>query len=122
MKYILRIFLVFLLAWSILWSIPGTTIKYVRAQTVDDYIMDYSFKYKVSETLVRKIIKCESGFNPQAHNLTVREDSWGLSQINLKAHKNITKEQATDSKFAVNFLAENLAKGKGKMWTCWKNA
>lgn len=49
-----------------------------------------------------------------------RERSFGLSQIHLTAHPDITQEQATDPDFALKFMAENLSKGKGKMWSCYK--
>ena len=67
------------------------------------------------------IIECESSFNPLAKNITSKESSYGLVQINLKAHKHITIEQATNPDFAIEFLAKNLAEKRGKMWyTCFK--
>ena len=50
----------------------------------------------------------------------VREKSYGLSQIHLPSHPNISLEQATDPDFAIEFMAQNLSKGKGKMWTCYR--
>lgn len=77
-----------------------------------------AFKYQVSYQVMAKIVRCESGWRTDAHNPN-GEDSWGLVQINLRAHKDIAKEQATDPDFALDFLAKNLSKGHGKLWTCY---
>ena len=46
-------------------------------------------------------------------------NSYGLVQIHLPSHPSITKEQALDPYFAIDFLVLNLSKGKCKMWsTC----
>ena len=39
-----------------------------------------------------------------------------LVQIKVE---DITKEQAFDPEFSIDFLAKNLAKGNGKIWTCF---
>lgn len=36
----------------------------------------------------------------------VRENSWGLAQIHLDSHSEITKEQALDAYFAIDFMVE----------------
>jgi len=62
----------------------------------------------VPASLISAVIKQESGFNPDASNVNSKETSYGLGQINLKAHPEITKEQATDPGFAINFVANRL--------------
>jgi len=52
------------------------------ATSYDDMIRDISNAYGNNPHLVKAIIKVESGFNPNAHNLTSKEDSRGLGQIN----------------------------------------
>ncbi len=96
---------------------PAPTLS---EMTIPELITLFSTQHKVSSETMSRVISCESSFNPNAINSTSREYSVGLVQINLKAHKNITVEQAKDPVFAVNFLAENLAKGRGKMWSCYK--
>lgn len=91
----------------------------MKEQTIGELITFYSEYYNVSEDVLHKVINCESRYNPKAHNSN-GEDSWGLVQINLDAHKSITIEQATDPNFAIDFLAKNISKGKGSMWTCWR--
>ena len=101
---------------------PEATKSILSCVDIQKCIKYYSAKYDVSESIVASIIKCESSNNPMAHNLTENEDSWGLSQINLLAHKNITKEQATDPEFAIEFMTKNFDKAP-QMWvTCYKKA
>lgn len=92
----------------------------IRPKTIDEMISYYAQMYSVDESVMHKIVKCESGYNPNAKNITQKEKSYGLSQINLLAHKHITIEEATNPDFALDFLASNLAKGNGKIWTCYK--
>lgn len=103
-------------------DIRGTQI----ARPDYSYIIEkYSLKFDVSPVLTSRIIYCESGNNRYAVNDTPgREFSVGLVQINLLAHTNITRQQAEDPEFAINFLTENMAKGKAQqMWyNCYRKA
>lgn len=49
-----------------------------------------------------------------------RENSWGAAMINLDYHPEITKEQAQNFEFSVNFLAKEIHRGNGDWWTCIK--
>lgn len=99
-------------------TLPATT-------TFDTLINKYAEIYQVSTTTMHHIIKCESGYRPDVqsgyYQNGKREESYGLVQINLPSHPTITYEQAIDPEFSINFLAENLSKGKGSMWTCYRN-
>lgn len=96
---------------------------YKVPQTLEGKIEFYSEMYRVSPQTVSRVVYCESRNNPLAHNLTKREDSWGLVQINRLAHPDISVEEATDPDFAINFLAKNLSLGNGNMWyTCYRQA
>jgi hypothetical protein len=102
----------------------------------------FAEKYSVSSSKMIQIIDCEnraydpllqSGIrytsgqiarNPSWGEVGDREKSFGLTQIHLPAcnkweGKCITYEQATNPEFSIEFLAERLSKGKGKMWTCY---
>jgi hypothetical protein len=107
-----------------------------------DMINYFAEKYSVSSSKMIKIMDCEnraydpllqSGIrytagqiarNPSWGEVGDYEKSFGLVQIHLPAKnkwqgKIITKEQAQDPEFSIEFLAERLSKGKGKMWTCY---
>lgn len=85
-------------------------------QSVDELIYEASIKYGVSEAVMRKVISCESSFNPNA--VGDGGHSFGLVQIHLPSHPRVSQAQALDPQFAVEFLAKNLAVDKGYLWTC----
>ena len=75
-----------------------------------------------------KIIECESGFDPLIQSRhkdpsgpNGREDSWGLGQINLKWNPHVTREQAQNWRFSLNFIKRNFEAGNESwMWKeCW---
>lgn len=76
-------------------------------------------KYGRNPDHLKAIIECESQGSTTIQSFHkkngVREDSWGLVQIHLPSHPTITKEQAIDPSFAIEFLAENIDE---VTWTC----
>lgn len=64
------------------------------------------------------VVGCESSFNPKA--VGDNGTSFGLAQIHLPAHPHITKEQAFDPYFALNFMASEMKAGRSWKWTCYK--
>lgn len=86
--------------------------------TIDEKIDLVAAKYKVSPSLMKKVIYCESSYNPKA--VGDGGTSFGLSQIHLPAHPEVTKEQAFDEDFAINFMGESFSKNKHRMWSCWR--
>lgn len=63
-------------------------------------------------------IKCESGFNASA--IGDHGKSYGIAQIHLPAHSYITKEQALNPFWSLNWMADQWTKGRKGMWTCWQ--
>jgi hypothetical protein len=112
-------------------STPSTT-KYVAPEEnltplpevvtttdIPSLIEFYAVKYGVSKDVMHTVVKCESGYKPNA--VGDGGNSFGLSQIHLPSWGGqITKEQALDPNFALEFMAEKLSKGKGKLWTCYR--
>ena len=98
----------------------GSTTYYVSEppKTIEQLIDDKATEYQVSADLMRKIIHCESSGNPNA--VGDGGYSHGLVQIHLPSHPYVSEGQALNPEFAINFLAENLSKGKGAMWTCYR--
>lgn len=79
---------------------------------------EMSIQYAVPYPLIRSIVSCESSFNPDATNISKREQSYGLSQINRLAHPSISIQQAEDPAFALRYLAEGL-KSDPSQWSCY---
>lgn len=54
------------------------------------------------------------------HGPNGREDSWGIAQIHLPDHPDVTREQAQDPSFAVPWAAEEFKEGRATRWTCYR--
>lgn len=77
-------------------------------------------KYGRDPEYMKAIIQCESMGSTTIqsyhhHANGKREESYGLSQIHLPSHPYVTKEQALDPEFSIEFMAKNLGKVK---WYC----
>jgi hypothetical protein len=120
MKLVLKIMVVLAMTYP-----SFVTPTYARAPTrtlqeysVPELVAHFASQYSVSEKQMLATMKCESSLNPKAigdHNT-----SFGISQIHLPAHPDVTKEQAFDPVFASEFMAKNFAQGNQKAWTCWR--
>lgn len=90
-------------AENIVWAAPDTP----RGE-VDRLIAKYAAHYEVPETLVRRVVKRESNFNPKARN----GPYWGLMQILPQTAKGMgyqgtaqgLLDAETNLKFAVKYL------------------
>lgn len=85
---------------------------------VKELVNIYADKYGVSRATLQSVVSCESGYNHKA--IGDGGKSFGAVQIHNPSHPKITREQAENAEFALNFLAENVSKGKGSMWTCYR--
>ena len=101
---------------------PGApiTVEAPVPLTLEEKIEVYADKYGVSAYQMGRIIQCESGGKSVQSAIVTKsgekEDSWGIVQIHLPSHPNITKEQAMNTDFALDFLAQNLGGGRVSMW------
>ena len=108
----------------------------------DDLIQNKSSEYGVSFEQMSQIIDCENTERDPLLQSRVlytqaqisrhsdwgevgeREKSFGLVQIHIPAcnkwnGKCITKKQAQNPEFAVNYLAHELSNGRGSKWSCY---
>lgn len=97
----------------------------MASSTIKQLIHDKGIEAGLSEAKIGQIIavvECESQFeNVQSRCLYKngeRELSFGISQIHLPAHPNITKEQALDIEFAVDFIVNAWVNNEQSKWTC----
>lgn len=94
---------------------PPAVKAYVENQAKDEGL---------SPELISNIVNCESGYVPQQSKFVrngIREDSWGIWQIHLPSHKDITREQAMDIIWSTNWAIQQIKAGKIKMWSCYSN-
>jgi hypothetical protein len=107
-----------------------------RPLTVQELVVKYASQYDVSASEMMTTIKCEDkDLNPKLQSYErykrdhpewgvkagEREKSFGLVQIHLPAHPNVTLAQATDPEFAIEFMASEFSKGHQRQWTCYRN-
>lgn len=67
---------------------------------------------------IEGVIACESSWNPKAAGDS--NTSHGLAQIHLPANPNVTRQQAEDVRFALNFIVDKFIDGDEWMWTCYR--
>jgi hypothetical protein len=63
-------------------------------------------------------LKCESKLNPAA--VGDYGTSFGVAQIHLPAHPDITRAEALDPFFSINYAAREFAGGNASMWSCYR--
>ncbi len=89
-----------------------------KEKTIPEIIKEKATIYSVSSEVMFNVIKCESAFNKNA--IGDQGHSFGLSQIHLPSNPTVTKEQAFDPEFAINFMAQEMSHGNSWKWSCWK--
>lgn len=97
--------------------------------TIETMISSFAHEYGVNERILRATLACESEnltYNGQSKikdpsGPNGREDSWGYAQIHLPSHPYVSREEALDPVFAIDFAAREFSKGNAWMWTCYRN-
>ena len=79
-------------------------------------LVNVSKKYGLDETFI-KIAECESGLSPNV--IGDGGLSFGLWQIHLPSHPEVTKEQALDPEWATEWAVKKFLTNP-KIWTCYR--
>lgn len=87
-------------------------------ESVKEYVYYLAAKEDLNVGLVLAIAKCES--NTRAKAIGDGGNSFGVFQIHLPSHPQITKEQALNPFWNINWAIDRMVEGKWKMWSCWK--
>ena len=93
----------------------------VPPQIVDleELVEQVAEEHNVNANLMKRVIQCESQWNPRA--IGDSGTSYGLAQIHLPAHPDVTKEQALNPEFAIRWMGEQWGEGNARAWTCFRN-
>lgn len=90
------------------------------------YATERAVEAKLSPTKVIQVINCETAgtWDPKIQSRAKykngkQEQSFGLVQIHLPAHPNVSYEEATDPYYAIDFLIDHWKKGNQWMWSCY---
>lgn len=141
--YLFSIMRVFLLLSIVAFFAQVQALTYIAPPVIEPKACDisvekcvewFSKEYDVSYEMMMNVMRCENrDLDPTLQSKIKysftneklgiykgeRELSYGVSQIHLPSHPNITLEQATDVTFSVEFMAKNFAKGRHSMWSCY---
>ena len=99
----------------------NTISKWEIIKLIDQKANEYQVPFEV----LYEVIECETGgtFDPNIQSRAQlwygRERSFGLSQIHLPSHPDITESMAKDPVFAVDFMAKNFEK-HSSWWMCYE--
>ena len=114
----------------IAYAAAPTTTPGISEDTLASLVARYARIYGVREASMLETIKCEALRLPDGtYDATaqsgyvedgLRENSWGLAQINLGYHPEVSLAQAQDPDFSVHFMAEQFAAGHAPSWTCYR--
>lgn len=85
--------------------------------TIASYILATSTVNHINGKRLLATLNCESGLD----YLAVGDNghSFGVAQIFLPAHKDITKEQALDWRWSIDWSVMQWKKGNQRIWTCY---
>lgn len=98
------------------------TDKQVVAQLVTKYATEYGVSaYRMQSTLACEDNTFEFDRQSEIYNSKGREESYGVAQINLPSHKDISYSQAIDPDFAVRYMAQQFSQGRQSQWSCYRN-
>lgn len=92
-----------------------------------DFAYQMAEQYDLSEKFVQTLAGESMNFewNDQslisANGPNGREDSWGICQIHLPSHPSISKEQALDPRWCIEWSAQQFQLGNARMWTVYRN-
>ena len=90
-------------------AIPATIIEKIIARSKEAGVNPY---------VMTELFICESGLNPKARNLTKKEDSRGVAQINIIAHPEYDASRLYEVDYNLEMAFDILKKeGPG----AWKN-
>lgn len=81
-------------------------------------IQAYAAHYGIPAQPLLDTLECESGYDPAA--MGDHGTSLGVAQIHLPAHPDITKEEALNPFFAIDYAAQQFAAGHQMLWSCFK--
>lgn len=93
----------------------------VAPPSIEDIASTTAREYGINLTHFDAVIACESGWDPSIESSYPGENSWGIAQINLDAHPEITKAEALDPSWSLRWMAKEWASGNADLWSCWRD-
>lgn len=91
----------------------------VTPEIITDYIVAESIASNVDPQLVLNTAKFESRLNPKA--IGDNNTSFGLYQIHLPAHRDISREQAENIIWSTNWTIREIKQNGCRIWSTCKD-
>lgn len=89
--------------------------------TAPEIIEAYSIHYGVRAQPLIDTLWCESHFEPDAiHYNDGHGNSYGIAQINTYYNPSISRREALNPIFSIDFAARMFSQGKATMWSCYR--
>lgn len=102
------------------WDYCGLDSVVCPYESPEMAIREASEKYGVDYDLMRALAICESQMGKyMVGDTNMPRPSYGLYQISLHYHPEITVEQAMDYRWSADWTAKQISEGRGRMWSCW---
>jgi hypothetical protein len=97
---------------------PQTRIMSAKTVLSVSELITLSAKFhSVQRQIIADVINCESGGKTDAIGAL---GEVGIVQIYLKYWPSISREQALDPVFSIDFLAHEISHGRGGSWSCFR--
>lgn len=102
-------------------SISPLTVEY-STSTAPLIINAFAARYGADFYDLLAVAKCESGLDANAKGdyKNGKPTSFGIFQIHLPSHPEVTRAQALDPWFSIEWSAKHFAAGNQNMWTCYR--
>lgn len=98
-------------------------VTVVYSTTTASLILNaFAARYGADFDDLEAVAQCESNFDAGAKGdyENGKPTSFGIFQIHLPAHPEVTRAQALDPWFSIDWAAKQFAAGKQNMWTCYR--
>lgn len=95
----------------------------VVSLTTREEIEAYTLReYPARAQEVISVIQCESNFDIHAEGDMRNGEytSFGLIQLNLPAHPDVTREMALDPEWSLTYIIREFKAGREEQWSCYK--
>lgn len=96
-------------------AFAATLPQPARLETVQEMATRIAADHHIPEATLTNLVSSESGWNPEA--VGDNGCSFGLTQINICAHKNVTKKQALDPNWNLEWAAQQIQDGTEDIYT-----
>lgn len=105
-------------------------LTFPKPLTVREFAHKMAVDHGQNPKVFMDVISCESGWQEDIqskHRYTsnkwapagTQEQSFGIVQIHLPAHQTITKEQALDPYWSIEWMAQQWQAGNQRWWSCY---